>query len=137
MAAARAPYRAALRRAADAYGEIFVFNDDGYEHIDKVATDLTDTLEEAGVYVINMRRYTAAAAAGVRDQILQTGVGRRKAESADKRVKTGASDSTSFRLLEAHARDESAKSSSSAKTKTPTNIHGLPARPRSSARSAR
>lgn len=53
--------------------------------------------------VIRLADHPSAAVAGIRDQALQLGTGRRKTGEGGKRVTTGAVDSASYRLVQAEA----------------------------------
>lgn len=56
------------------------------------------------IRVVELSTSPDVAIAGMRDQILQLGVGRRKSAGDGKRVKTGAADSATFRLIAECAR---------------------------------
>ncbi|MEV4524097.1 hypothetical protein AB0J77_28065 [Micromonospora tulbaghiae] len=98
------PYDKAVRAARAAGHEVPLPSwDDDYENIEVVLSNLTSALEWAECQIIRLEDYPQVAITAIRDQVLQLGPGRRKAEAPDVRVKTGASDSASFRLIAAHA----------------------------------
>lgn len=67
--------------------------------VEELVAQFEQMLTTAGVEILRIDQHPEAAKHGLRDQILLTGVGRRK-PATDDGVKTGASDSTSWRLIE-------------------------------------
>lgn len=67
--------------------------------IDAVVAAVELELERHGVRILRFLDAPAAAIGGLRDQVLQVGAGNRKGTAAGSRVKTGAADSASLRLL--------------------------------------
>jgi hypothetical protein len=99
VATARTPYVEALA-AARAAGVQVRDNpvSDELADVESTVAALQKALDEiVGVRVLALSDYPAAAMEGLRDQVLQLGAGRTK-----KDVKTGAADSTAFRLLASH-----------------------------------
>jgi hypothetical protein len=78
------------------------------EGIDQILSKLTQQIESAGARILRLGDYPDAAIEGLQDQILQTGAGRTKPDGG-KQVKTGAADSTSWRLVEHEAGDDLAQ----------------------------
>ncbi|MDP3713896.1 MAG: hypothetical protein Q8R60_15575 [Mycobacteriales bacterium] len=78
-------------------------NDTRPSQVDRVLAELERCIADVdGVEILRLSSYPGIAGAALRDQVLQVGTGRRKT-SGELRIKTGASDSASFRLIEAAA----------------------------------
>jgi hypothetical protein len=77
---------------------------DEMTELHSVVTGIEDALNDVDhVVVLSLSTYPTAAVQGLRDQVLQLGVGRRKTDPDGKGVKTGAADSATFRLIEHRA----------------------------------
>lgn len=100
----RDPYKKAVLRARDAGHEVEILEwQQNAASVDVVVASITEALDLAECRILLLQDHPDAAISAIRDQILQVGVGRKKSESASVRVKTGAADSASFRLISAHA----------------------------------
>ncbi|WP_157535928.1 hypothetical protein [Microbacterium sp. Root166] len=72
------------------------------EHLEEKVTDFWLDDGRQAVVVLDLGNHAEAAVAGIRDQVLKLGAGRTKSDKGQA-VKTGASDSASWRLVEAAA----------------------------------
>lgn len=97
LATVRAQYEGVRAQATSAgAGALVVDAWDTPVDVDRVVVALDAALEDLeGASVLRLRNFPGAAADGLRDQILLRGAGRKKKE-----IKTGAADSTAFRLAE-------------------------------------